>query len=192
MTQKALIVIDIQNDYFPTYAGAKWPLFGMEEASAKAARLVEAARRAGDLVVNVRHEFLSADAPFFLPGSHGAAIHEVALPAEGEPVITKNYTNSFRDTNLKETLDAHGIKEVVIVGAMVHNCIDAATRAAFDYGYAVTVIHDAVATLDMEFGGTRVPAAQVHTAWMAELAFGYATLKSADEYIGDHASAIAA
>jgi len=192
MTQKALIVIDIQNDYFPTYAGAKWPLVGMVEASTKAARVVEAARRAGHLVVNVRHEFLSADAPFFLPGSHGAAIHEVALPAEGEPVITKHHTNSFRDTNLKETLDAHGIEEVVIVGAMVHNCIDAATRAAFDYGYAVTVIHDAVATLDMEFGGIRVPAAQVHAAWMAELAFGYATLKSTDEYVADHALAVAA
>jgi len=75
---------------------------------------------------------------------------------------------------------------------MVHNCIDAATRAAFDYGYAVTVIHDAVATLDIEFGGIRVPATQVHAAWMAELAFGYATLKSTDEYVADHVPAIAA
>jgi nicotinamidase-related amidase len=131
--------------------------------------------------VNIRHEFLSGDAPFFSPGSHGAAIHEVALPAEGEPVITKNHTNSFRDTRLKETLDAHGIDTVVIVGAMVQNCIDAATRAAFDYGYAVTIIHDAVATLDMEFGGVRVPASQVHAAWMAELAFAYATVKSTAE-----------
>lgn len=93
---------------------------------------------------------------------------------------------------MKETLDAHGIKEVVIVGAMVHNCVDAATRAAFDYGYAVTVIHDAVATLDMEFGGILVPAAQVHTAWMAELAFAYATLRLTDEYVADLTRAVAA
>lgn len=183
MSKKALIVIDIQNDYFPSYEGAKWPLVGMEAASANAARVIDASRKAGDLVVNIRHEFPSDDAPFFRPGSEGAAIHEIALPAEGEPVITKNFTNSFRETNLKETLDAHSITDVVIVGAMVHNCVDAATRAAFDHGYAVTVIHDAVATLDMEFGGIRVPAAQVHAAYMAELAFAYATVKSTDEYI---------
>ena len=192
MAKKALIVIDIQSDYFPSYDGAKWPLVGMEEASAKAARVIKASRAAGDLVVNIRHEFLSADAPFFLPGSHGAAIHAIALPAGGEPVITKNHTNSFRDTDLKETLDAHGIEEVVILGAMVQNCVDAATRAAFDYGYTVTVIHDAVTTLDMEFGGVLVPAAQVHAAWMAELAFAYATLKSTDEYVADLTPAIAA
>jgi nicotinamidase-related amidase len=192
MTKKALIVIDIQNDYFPNYDGAKWPLIGMEEAAAKAARVIKASRDAGDLVVNIRHEFLSADAPFFSPGSSGAAIHEVAIPAEGEAVITKHHTNAFRDTDLKETLDAHGIEEVVIVGAMVHNCVDAATRAAFDYGYAVTVIHDAVATLDMEFGGVLVPATQVHAAWMAELAFAYATMKSTEDYVADLALAIAA
>src|ERR1700754_1737212 len=182
MTKRALIVIDIQNDYFPSYDGAKWPLVGMEAASAKAARVIQASRAAQDLIINIRHEFLSADAPFFLPGSQGAAIHEIARPAAGEPVITKNHTNSFRDTHLKETLDAHRIEQVVLVGAMVQNCIDAATRAAFDYGYAVTVIHDAVAPLDHEFGGIRVPAAQVHAACMAELAFAYATLKATDEY----------
>ena len=63
-------------------------------------------------------------------------------------------------------------------------CIDGITRAAVDYGYRATVIHDAVATLDLEFNGVRVPAEQVHAAFMAALGFAYADMKSTDEYLG--------
>ena len=70
-------------------------------------------------------------------------------------------------------LDAEGVEEVVIVGAMSHMCIDATTRAAADLGYKATVVHDACATRDLEFAGQTVPAAQVHAANMAALAWGY-------------------
>jgi len=63
-------------------------------------------------------------------------------------------------------------------------CIDGITRAAVDYGYRATVIHDAVATLDLEFNGVRVPAEQVHAAFMAALGFAYADVQSTDEYLG--------
>jgi nicotinamidase-related amidase len=66
---------------------------------------------------------------------------------------------------------------------MSHMCVDAITRAAVDFGYKATVIHDAVATLDMEFDGVKVPAAHVHAAFMAALGFAYATMLSTDEYI---------
>ncbi len=62
-------------------------------------------------------------------------------------------------------------------------CVDAITRASVDLGYKATVIHDAVAALDMEFGGVKVPAAYVHAAFMAALGFAYATMLSTDEYI---------
>jgi len=44
-------------------------------AADNAARILAAARAAGDLVVHVRHEFPTADAPFFTPGSAGAQSH---------------------------------------------------------------------------------------------------------------------
>ena len=56
-------------------------------------------------------------------------------------------------------------------------------RAAADMGYTVTVIHDACATRDLEFNGQVIPAAQVHGAYMASLAFGYAGVVSADEFL---------
>lgn len=71
----------------------------------------------------------------------------------------------------QQVFDNAGIKEVTVVGAMSHVCIDAATRAASDLGCATTVLHDACATRDLEFNGEVVPAAQAHNAYMSALAF---------------------
>src|SRR5215470_15100230 len=180
MAKRALVLIDIQNDYFP---GGKWALSGIESAANNAARVLAAARAAGDLVVHVRHEFKAADAPFFAPGSSGAQIHPTVRNREGEPVVLKHHVNSFRETDLKAILDRHGIDEVVICGAMSHMCVDAGARAASDLGYRCVVVHDACATRDQEFEGVVVPAAQVHAAFMAALKFGYATSVSAEEYL---------
>ncbi|MDI1450267.1 cysteine hydrolase family protein [Polyangium sp. 6x1] len=180
MGKRALIVIDIQNDYFP---GGKWTLSGIDAASDNAARLIAAARARGELVVHIRHEFMSADAPFFVKGSKGAAIHEKVAPAAGEPVVLKHYISSFRETELKAILDRNGIEELVFCGAMSHMCIDGGTRAAVDLGYDCTVIHDACASRDLEFGGVRVPAVHVHAAFMAALAFGYAKSLSTDQFL---------
>jgi nicotinamidase-related amidase len=180
MPKRALLLIDIQNDYFP---GGKWALSGIENAADNAAKLLETARAAGDLVVHVRHEFASADGPFFAPGSEGAKLHPKARNLEGEPVVLKHHVNSFRETDLKALLDRNGVEEVVICGAMSHMCVDAGTRAASDLGYRCVVVHDACATCDQEFGGAVVPAAQVHAAFMAALQFGYAKLVSTEEYV---------
>ncbi|MGQ0634303.1 MAG: cysteine hydrolase family protein [Planctomycetaceae bacterium] len=180
MPRRALILIDIQNDYFP---GGKWPLAGIEAAAENAAGLLAAARAAGDLVVHVRHEFPTADAPFFTPRSAGAQIHPKVRGLEGEPVVLKQNVNSFRETDLKEILDRHGVEEVVICGAMSHMCVDAGVRAASDLGYACVVVHDARATRDQEFAGKVVPAAEVHAAFMAALKFGYAKLVSTRDYL---------
>ncbi|MBT9267511.1 cysteine hydrolase [Pseudomonas sp. MG-9] len=180
MTRQALIVVDIQNDYFPQ---GKWPLVGAEAAADNAARLIAAFRETDDPVVHIRHEFASADAPFFTPGSDGAKLHSKVLNRPDEPVVLKHFVNSFRETNLQSILDEQGIKDLVIVGSMSHMCIDGITRAAADLGYGVTVIHDACASRDLEFNGLTVPAAQVHAAFMSALGFAYASVVSADEFL---------
>ncbi len=180
MSKQALILIDIQNDYFP---GGKWTLDGADQAADNAARLLAAARQRGDLVVHVRHEFESADAPFFTPDSQGAAIHPKVAPQAGEPVVLKHKVNAFLGTDLKTTLDQHGVGALTIAGSMSHMCIDAATRAAADFGYDVTVVHDACATLPLHFDGKQVPAAHVHDSAMAALAFAYAKVVKTDELV---------
>lgn len=182
MSQHALIIIDLQNDYFPT---GLWPLDGIEAASGNAARVLAAYRERGDLVVHVRHESLAADAPFFRPGAVGADIHATVRPGPGEPVILKHYPNAFRETQLKALLEQHGVESLVLVGAMSHMCIEAAARAAVDFGYVVTVVHDACATRELVFDGRTVPAAQVHAGAMAALGFGYARLVSTEALLDE-------
>ena len=180
LNKKALVVVDIQNDYFP---GGRWTLSRVEEAAVQAARVIDRFREQGDLVVHIRHEFKDENAPFFRPHSEGAHIHESVKNRADEPVVLKHFINSFRETDLKAILDRHGINEVVVVGNMSHMCVDGMTRAAIDFGYKTTVLHDACATLDLAFNGVTVPAAQVHAAFMAALAFGYAPVLSTDEYL---------
>lgn len=180
MSKRAVVVIDLQNEYS---ASGKLPLTGIESAVANAAKVIADARAKGTPVIHVRHEFAHGEAPVFVPGTEGVEIQPAVAPVEGEPVIVKNYVNAFRETDLKQQLDARGVEEVVVVGAMSHMCVDAAVRAAADMGYPVTVLHDACATLDLAFNGVTVPATQVHASMMAAFAFGYGTVKSVEEYL---------
>ena len=183
MSNIALLLIDFQNDYYPTYSGAKWALSGTEKAALNAAILLAEFRKQGLPVIHVRHEFPTDEAPFFLPESEGAKIHSSVAPVNGEPVILKHGINSFHNTELKNTLDNLKIEKLIIVGAMSHMCIDGVTRAAVDFGYECNVAHDACATLDLQFNGVTVPAEQVHSAFMAALSFGYCNVDSTEQLV---------
>ena len=173
MANTALLIVDIQNDYFE---GGKFPLSGTKAAAQNAGAILAAFRTAGKPVIHIRHEILRKPAPFFEPETEGAQIHNSVAPVTGETVITKNFPNSFRETDLQDHLQALGVSDLVIIGAMSHFCIDATTRAAADLGYACTVAHDACATRDLEFDGVAVPAAHVHAGFMAGLAMGYGAI----------------
>lgn len=180
MAQRALIVVDLQYEY---EAAGKLPLEKLDQALVNANRVLTAARDRNDLVVHIRHETPgSEDAPFAV-GTKGTEIIATVAPVDGETTLTKHYPNSYRDTGLKALLDEAGIEDVVIIGAMSHMCIDATARAAFDFGYGVTVVGDACATRALSIDGVDVPAAQVHAAFMAALAFAYARVVSTTELL---------
>jgi nicotinamidase-related amidase len=139
----ALLVIDIQKDYFP---GGKFPLVNPEEAAKNAYMLLQCFREHGGRHIHIQHIALKPDAPFFVRGTEGSDIHDSAAHFEGEPIVYKHYPNSFRETNLLEMLKEWGIERVVITGMMTHMCVDATARAAADFGFKVIVAEDACAT----------------------------------------------
>jgi nicotinamidase-related amidase len=173
----ALVLVDIQNDYFP---GGTMSLEGMDAAAAHAAQLLAAFRERRLPIVHVRHLSVRPGATFFVPGTAGAEIHPAVKPGAGEAVVEKNFPNAFRATDLDQRLRAAGADHVVIAGAMSHMCIDATTRAAFDHGFKCTVAEDACATRALEFGGRTLPARDVHAAFMAALASPYAKIARAE------------
>lgn len=176
-----LLLIDLQNDYFP---GGPMELVGTEAAAQNARRLLDLFREQQKPVIHIQHLSLRPGAGFFLPGTPGVEIHPLVAPLANEPVVQKHFPNSFRDTNLLALLKEQGIERLAICGAMSHMCIDATTRAAFDLGITCTLAHDACATRDLEFAGTKVAAAQVHAAYMAALAAVYAQVLTTAEIPG--------
>jgi nicotinamidase-related amidase len=180
MDKTALILVDIQNDYFP---GGKMTLEGVEPACANAARLLRHFRNKRLPVFHVRHLATRSGAAFFLPDTPGSEIHPSVAPMHGETLVVKHFPNSFRETTLRQHLKDAGITSVAVCGAMSHMCIDATVRAAFDYGFTSMVAHDACATKALHFGSELVPAAQVHAAFMASLSGTFAQVLPARELI---------
>jgi nicotinamidase-related amidase len=176
---KALVIVDIQRDYFP---GGNMPLHEPEAAAAKASQVLEAFRAAGDPVVHVQH-LSPAGAGFLVEGTEGAEIMAPVTPVDGETVITKTDPNSFLGTELEQHLRGLGVDEVVVTGMMTSMCVDATTRAGADLGFKMTLVPDACAAPALEYGGRRVPAADVHAAFVAALGQAYATVTPADELV---------
>ena len=177
--KRGLVVVELQNEYLPT---GKLPLTGVDTIVENAIRVISHARNTGFPVFHVRHESAES-APIFAKGSAGAEIQPDVAPQGSESVIVKKHINAFRETDLKQQLEAANVDEIVVIGAMSHMCIDAVVRAAVDMGYTVTVLHDACTTLDLTFRGVAVPAAHVHAALMAAFEFGYCTVESVDDYL---------
>ena len=177
---QALILIDIQKDYFPK---GNMEVVNSEAATKKAKSLLDAYRNNNFPVIHVQHISTREGATFFLPDTKGAEIHKSVQPLNGEKIITKHFPNSFRGTELEEFLQAQGIKEITFCGMMSHMCIDATVRAAFDKGYSCTVAHDACATRNLSFDGFDVASVDVHVAYMAALSAVYANVFYTSEII---------
>lgn len=178
--QTALLIIDIQNDYFENGANV---LTGSLEASENAKLILEKFRRDNLPVIHIKHIALNPLATFFLPGSFGAEIHKNVIPLDNEKIIIKHFPNSFRDTELYQYLKTSGINKLVICGMMTHMCIDATTRAAKDFGFECVVIADACATKDLEINGRKAKASEVQISFLAALNYYYSTVMTLEQYI---------
>jgi nicotinamidase-related amidase len=180
MKDNALLLIDLQYDYFP---GGTMELVGSDPAVQQAARLLQAFRQKGLPIFHVQHISKRPGATFFLPGTKGAEIHEAVKPAAGESVTVKHFPNSFRETGLQEALRAAGITKLVVAGMMTHMCVDTSVRAAADMGFACSLASDAVATKELAFNGTKIDAQSVQLSYLAGLNGAFAAVQPAQKLI---------
>ena len=170
---RALVIVDIQNDYFP---GGANPLHEPEAAAAAAHAVLERFRAGGEDVIHIQHVWDAPDAPFMRPGTRGVEIHEQVAPLAGETVISKDAPNAFLRTSLEDELRARGTDELVVCGMMTSMCVDATVRAGADLGFAVTLVHDACAAPALSFGDREVGAESVQAAFLGALASAYASV----------------
>jgi nicotinamidase-related amidase len=165
LAESTLVLIDCQN----TYTYGVMELDGVQAALDEAAALLDRARSAGIPVIHVQH----SDGPgslYDVEGESGAIVTRVA-PRDGEPVVVKQYPNSFVQTDLDERLKAVGASNLVVAGFMTHMCVNSTARGAFNLGYAPTVVAAATATRSLPgVGGESVSAAAMQSASLAGMA----------------------
>lgn len=177
--KKALLIIDVQNDYFPN---GKCELYQPEPALENIKELLTYFRENNLPVYYVQH-IADKTASFFVPDTDGVNIHNSITPLASEKVIIKHSPNSFFETSLQEELEKESITELVICGMMTHMCIDTTVRAAKELGYNITLISDACATKYLEQNGEKLSAKVVQHVYMASLHPRFANVMTCKNFL---------
>lgn len=175
--KSALLLIDIQNDYFK---GGKCELFHPEEAAECAKIVLEYFRYSNLPIFHIRHVSTNEKAGFFLPETNGAEIHPSVFPTGDEQVLVKHTPNAFLHTGVERELRTRQIEQLVICGMMSHMCIDSTVRAAKDMGFSILLPEDACTTRNLVWGEAQIPAQTVHQAVMASLSGTFAQVVKAE------------
>lgn len=162
----ALLIIDVQEFYFP---GGRMQLENPEPAGINAGLLLDAFRKIGLPVYHVRHNF-----------EPGGDIHPYVKPLPGETVISKDEVNAFLGTGLLDLLRQDSIEQLVICGMQTHMCVEAAVRAAHDYGFKCLLAGDACATRAIQYEEHIVSASNVHYSTLSTLQGTYARVLTTD------------
>jgi nicotinamidase-related amidase len=165
----AFLIIDVQDFYFP---GGAVPLVGPEEASRNAAKILEKFRNEGRPVIHVGHN-----------ATKGMGFRAEVAPRDGEKIFFKDEVNAFKGTELLPYLREHKVQRLVIVGMQTHMCVEAAVRAASDYGFECILVGDACATRNVRYRDREVNAADVHASTLATLDRTYATVVDTETFL---------
>ncbi|OLT96087.1 cysteine hydrolase family protein [Mycobacterium syngnathidarum] len=164
LADSTLVLIDCQN----TYTQGIMELEGVQAALEQAAQLLDRARSAGIPIIHIQH----SDGPgslYDVEGESGAIVASVA-PRAGEPVVVKQFPNSFVQTDLDDRLKGLGASNLVLAGFMTHMCVNSTARGAFNLGYAPTVVAAATATRTLAGPDSApVPAAIMQSASLAAM-----------------------
>ncbi len=141
----ALLVVDVQN-------GVVEGAHERDAVVANVARLVEKARQGRVPVVWVQHSDEQ-----IARGSDGWRIVPELTPGDAEPLVEKNYGDSFEDTTLETVLSGLAVGRLVVVGAQTDACIRSTLHGAFVRGYDATLVSDAHTTEDQTAWGAPPP-----------------------------------
>ncbi|CAH0535477.1 Streptothricin hydrolase [Vibrio stylophorae] len=146
--RQALLVIDLQHDYFPE---GKFPLWNTAQILENIKRAIGQASAKGMLIVHIQHiaDPAMGLAPFFNEGSLGAQIHpHIIAAAPNSPVVVKHFADSFEQTNLNDILQAHDIETLYLCGMMTQNCVTHTALSKSAEKYQVSVLADCTTTVN--------------------------------------------
>ncbi|MFP3552482.1 cysteine hydrolase family protein [Paraburkholderia sp. SIMBA_049] len=178
--RRALIVIDVQNEYITGNFGIEYP--PVTSSLPNIAKAIDAANANGVPVVLVKH-VLPADAPIFAEGSVGVELHPDVADRPHDCVITKVLPSTFSGAGFEDWLKEHKIDTLTVIGYMTQNCNDATIREAMHKGYRVEFLPDAAGSLSYQNKAGRATAEEMHRIITVIMESTYAATMSTDEWV---------
>ncbi len=179
--QRALLVIDVQNEYFT----GKLPVTHPAESFEKILMVMDAAHTHGVPVIVIQHSSSQPDAKTFARGSDGWRLHDEVEKRHRDHLIEKTLPGSFTGTALEEVLKSIGADTIVICGYMTQMCCDTTSRQAFHLGLAVEFLSDATGTLDIANNAGKVSAEELHRAVLVTQAMRFARVIPSSEWMDE-------
>jgi len=178
--RRALIVIDVQNEYVTGDLPIEYP--PVQDSLANIGRAMDAARAQAVPVIVVQH-MSPADASLFARGSHGGALHPVVAERKHDHFIEKELPSSFAGTDLADWLTAHEIDTLAVVGYMTHNCNVSTALHASHAGIKVEYLSDATGAVPYENAAGYASAEEIHRAFTVVMHSRFAAVVGTDAWI---------
>ena len=179
MPKRALLVIDVQGEYFP---GGALPVTHPNGSLENIVRAMDAADAAGVPVVVVQHGTDNASARAFRRGTPGWELHPEVARRPRATLIEKQLPGAFTGTGLGDWITENGIETLVISGYMTQMCCDTTARQAVHRGYGVEFLSDATGTLDFTNAAGTVSAEELHRATLVTQQWRFARVLPAEEW----------
>ncbi|WP_024953514.1 cysteine hydrolase family protein [Sulfurospirillum arcachonense] len=177
--KRALIVVDVQNEYF---SGGALPISYPPNSFEHIKTAIKEAQQTNTFIIFVQHTALKADAKAFVRESHNWEFHDDIKQIKPDLYIEKNHASSFIGTDLNWRLRSLGIDTVAIVGYMTQNCCDATARDASQLGFNVEFLSDANGTLDFKNEAGAVSAEELHRSFLVAQEFGFSRVLTLNEW----------
>jgi len=172
-----LMLIDLQ------YAidDPSWGVRNNPQAEAQISKLLGIWRERDLPILHVKHMSTDPESKY-RPGTPGNDFKAFAAPLGSEAVLEKDTNSAFIRTDLDAQLRNQGISEIVMVGVITNNSVEATARMAGNLCYRTVVVSDATYTFNkVDYAGHEQPAERVHNMALANLNQEYATILTADE-----------
>ncbi|TKC89772.1 cysteine hydrolase [Trinickia terrae] len=177
--RRALIVIDVQNEYVTGGLPIEYP--GVQVSLANIGRAMDAARASSVPVVVVQN-FAPADAPIFARGTEGAELHPVVASRPHDHYVEKSLPSAFAGTDLADWLAANQIDTLTVAGYMTHNCDASTIFHALHAGYAVEFLADATGSVPYENAAGCASAEEIHRVFSVVMQSRFAAVLTTGEW----------
>lgn len=178
--KRALIVIDVQNEYFSGKLRIEYP--DVRVTLPNICRAMDAATAAGIPVVVVQH-LTPPGAPVFARGSDAAALHPEIARRPYDLLVEKTMASALTGTPLGAWLRERGIDTLSIVGYMTHNCDDSTARQAYHEGWKVELLHDATGALPYRNAAGAATAEEIHRVFTVVMHSNFAAVASTAQWL---------